>query len=45
MKKDERKRNEEARFLNALGSDVAFVVRPARGGKRADTRVVTGSLS
>jgi predicted XRE-type DNA-binding protein len=33
------------RFLNALGSDVEIVVRPARGDKRADTRVVTGSLS
>ena len=33
------------RFLNALGSDVEIVVRPGlRGGKRADTRVVTGSL-
>jgi predicted XRE-type DNA-binding protein len=33
------------RFLNALGSDVEIVVRPARGDKRADTRVVTGSHS
>jgi predicted XRE-type DNA-binding protein len=33
------------RFLNALGSDVEIVVRPARHGKRADTRVVTGALS
>jgi predicted XRE-type DNA-binding protein len=29
------------RFLNALGSDVEIVVRPARRGHEADTRVVT----
>ena len=29
------------RFLNALGSDVEIVVRPARAGEVADTRVVT----
>lgn len=29
------------RFLNALGSDVEIVVRPARGGEAADTRVVS----
>ena len=29
------------RFLNALGSDVEIVVRPARRGIEADTRVVT----
>lgn len=28
------------RFLNALGSDVEIVIRPARRGKAADTRVV-----
>ena len=30
------------RFLNALGSDVEIVIRPARRGEEADTRVVTG---
>jgi predicted XRE-type DNA-binding protein len=29
------------RFLNALGSDVEIVIRPARRGKAADTRVVS----
>ena len=29
------------RFLNALGSDVEIVIRPARRGREADTRVVT----
>jgi predicted XRE-type DNA-binding protein len=29
------------RFLNALGSDVEIVIRPARRGRQADTRVVT----
>jgi predicted XRE-type DNA-binding protein len=29
------------RFLNALGSDVEIVIRPARVGVEADTRVVT----
>jgi predicted XRE-type DNA-binding protein len=29
------------RFLNALGSDVEIVIRPARRGQAADTRVVT----
>jgi predicted XRE-type DNA-binding protein len=29
------------RFLNALGQDVEIVIRPARSGKAADTRVVT----
>ena len=29
------------RFLNALGSDVEIVIRPARSGEEADTRVVT----
>lgn len=29
------------RFLNALGSDVEIVIRPARLGEEADTRVVT----
>lgn len=28
------------RFLNALGSDVEIVIRPARLGQEADTRVV-----
>ena len=29
------------RFLNALGSDVDIVIRPARRGREADTRVRT----
>src|SRR4051794_33993382 len=29
------------RFLNALGSDVEIVIRPAAAGEEADTRVVT----
>jgi predicted XRE-type DNA-binding protein len=29
------------RFLNALGSDVDIVIRPARSGETAGTRVVT----
>jgi predicted XRE-type DNA-binding protein len=29
------------RFLNALGSDVEIVIRPARSGETADTRVVS----
>jgi predicted XRE-type DNA-binding protein len=29
------------RFLNALGSDVEIVIRPARRGREADTRVIT----
>src|SRR4051812_46086243 len=29
------------RFLNALGSDVDIVIRPARKGEAADTRVVS----
>ncbi|WP_074316938.1 helix-turn-helix domain-containing protein [Singulisphaera sp. GP187] len=29
------------RFLNALGSDVEIIIRPARLGEEADTRVVT----
>ena len=29
------------RFLNALGSDVEIMIRPARSGEAADTRVVT----
>jgi len=29
------------RFLNALGSDVEIIIRPARIGAEADTRVVT----
>lgn len=29
------------RFLNALGSDVEIVIRPARSGGAADTRVVS----
>ena len=29
------------RFLNALGSDVEIVIRPAPRGRHADTRVVT----
>jgi predicted XRE-type DNA-binding protein len=29
------------RFLNSLGSDVDIVIRPARSGEAADTRVVT----
>jgi predicted XRE-type DNA-binding protein len=29
------------RFLNALGSDVEIVVRPARSGEQAETRVIT----
>lgn len=29
------------RFLNALGQDVEVVIRPARIGEEADTRVVT----
>jgi predicted XRE-type DNA-binding protein len=28
------------RFLNALGSDVEIVIRPARRGREADTRVI-----
>ncbi len=29
------------RFLNALGKDVEIVIRPARSGEAADTRVVS----
>jgi predicted XRE-type DNA-binding protein len=29
------------RFLNALGRDVEIVIRPARQGREADTRVVS----
>nr|WP_210420362.1 helix-turn-helix transcriptional regulator [Aquisphaera giovannonii] len=29
------------RFLNALGRDVEIVIRPARDGREADTRVVS----
>ncbi len=29
------------RFLNALGSDVEIVVRPARSGEEAETRVIS----
>ena len=29
------------RFLNALGSDVEIVIRPAPRGEEADTRVIT----
>jgi predicted XRE-type DNA-binding protein len=28
------------RFLNALGNDVEIIIRPARRGREADTRVV-----
>lgn len=31
------------RFLNALGNDVEIVIRPARSGEQADTRVVSAS--
>ncbi len=29
------------RFLNALGSDVEIIVRPARSGEEAETRVIS----
>jgi predicted XRE-type DNA-binding protein len=33
------------RFLNALGRDVEIVVRPVRGNRKADTRVVVAKVS